>query len=90
MDNCPFYEWPATLGNIVTGNDVQTDAVLQCNGLSVFAKLLQHPKLNLVKEAAWTISNITAGNSAQIQMVIDAGCLTPLIDILIKGDFKVV
>ena len=42
-----------------------------------------------MQEAAWTISNITAGNSVQIQLVIDAGCLAPLIDILIKGDFKV-
>merc|ERR1712203_129213 len=54
----------------------------------VFAKLLQHPKMNIVKEAAWTISNITAGNSAQIQVVMDAGVLQPLIDILVKGDFK--
>merc|ERR1711971_360878 len=54
----------------------------------VFAKLLQHPKMNIVKEAAWTISNITAGNSTQIQVVMDAGVLQPLIDILVKGDFK--
>ena len=40
------------------------------------------------QESAWTISNITAGNHEQIQMVIDAGCLQPLIDILVKGDFK--
>merc|ERR1712126_268643 len=77
-----------TLGNIVTGNDSQTDAVLAAQSVPVFAKLLQHPKMNIVKEAAWTVSNITAGNSNQIQIVIDAGCLQPLIDILIKGDFK--
>ena len=34
----------------------------------VFAKLLQHPKMNIVKEAAWTVSNITAGNHTQIQV----------------------
>merc|ERR1712133_168431 len=77
-----------TLGNIVTGNDSQTDAVLAAQSVPVFAKLLQHPKMNIVKESAWTISNITAGNHQQIQMVIDAGCLQPLIDILVKGDFK--
>ena len=58
-----------TLGNIVTGNDVQTDAVIESCAVPVFAKLLQHPKMNIVKEAAWTISNITAGNSTQIQVV---------------------
>ena len=41
-----------------------------------------------VQEAAWTISNITAGNHTQIQTVVDAGVLQPLIDILVKGDFK--
>ena len=75
--------------------------------------------MNIVKEAAWTISNITAGNSTQIQVgiiwprwrlemlkngtkfmilmhiltvifydllqvVVDAGVLQPLIDILVK------
>merc|ERR1712088_261287 len=66
----------------------QTDAVLASQAVPVFAKLLQHPKMNIVKEAAWTVSNITAGNHTQIQIVIDAGCLQPLIDILVKGDFK--
>lgn len=51
-------------------------------------KLLQHSRLNIVKEAAWTISNITAGNSEQIQKVIDAGILPPLLHVLQTGDFK--
>ena len=38
-----------TLGNIVTGSDTQTDAVLQNQAVPVFAKLLQHPKMNIVK-----------------------------------------
>merc|ERR1712154_652661 len=58
------------------------------SAVPVFAKLLQHPKMNIVKESAWTMSNITAGNPEQIQTVIDAECLQPLIDILVKGDFK--
>jgi len=41
-----------TLGNIVTGNDSQTDAVLSANAVPVFAKLLNHVKMNIVKEAA--------------------------------------
>merc|ERR1719210_2161295 len=67
---------------------VQALAVIHHSTVPVFAKLLQHPKMNIVKESAWTISNITAGNPDQIQTVIDAGCLQPLIDILVKGDFK--
>ena len=38
-----------TLGNIVTGNDSQTDAVIHHSAVPVFAKLLQHPKMNMVK-----------------------------------------
>lgn len=51
----------------------QTDAVIAAGGLPKLGLLLQHSKNNIVKEAAWTISNITAGNQKQIQAVIDAG-----------------
>ncbi|EEY13930.1 importin subunit alpha-1 [Verticillium alfalfae VaMs.102] len=40
------------------------------------------------KEACWTISNVTAGNSAQIQSVIDANIIPPLIHLLSNGDLK--
>ena len=43
---------------------------------------------NVVKEAAWTISNITAGPQEQIQAVIENNCLPPLIEVLTHGDFK--
>jgi importin subunit alpha-2 len=45
---------PRTLGNIITVNDTQTDAVLASGAVPVFGKLLQHPKMNIVKEAAWS------------------------------------
>ena len=35
------------------------------------SKLLSHLNSIINKEACWTISNITAGNSNQIQLVID-------------------
>ena len=62
---------PRTLGNIITGNDAQTDAVLASGAVPVFVKLLQHPKMNIVKEAAWTVSNFTVGSNTKIQTVID-------------------
>lgn len=73
-----------TLGNIVTGSDTQTDAVLQANALPVFANLLRHQRMNIVKEAAWAISNITAGNPNQIQLVIDNNVIGPLIEVLVR------
>ena len=49
-----------------------------------FPRLLAHSKANVVKEAAWTISNVTAGNLQQIQAVIDAGLLGPVLEVLQK------
>ena len=64
------------LGNIVTGTDLQTDAVIQSGALPVFTKLLETAtRPNITKEASWAISNITAGNPQQIQQVIEAGIL---------------
>lgn len=51
-------------------------------------KLLLSSKTNIVKEAAWTISNITAGNSDQIDHVINADIFPIIRTILEKGDFK--
>lgn len=52
--------------------------------LPVFQLLLRHQKINIQKEAAWTVSNITAGNADQIQAVIDAELMPLIVDIL-KG-----
>ena len=60
----------------------QTDDVINNGALPVFPKLLKHNKSNIIKEAAWTISNITAGNQEQIQAVIDAGLIPHLRDVL--------
>ena len=66
------------LGNLVTGDDVQTQHVLDMDALSVIVPLLGHSKKIVKKEAAWALSNITAGNSQQIQLVIDSGCFSIL------------
>ena len=72
------------IGNIVTGDDMQTQTVLDTGALQAFSYLLRHPKASLQKEAAWTLSNITAGNRAQIQAVIDAGLVPYLIELMIR------
>jgi len=52
--------------------------VLNCGALNLFPGLLTHQKEKICKEAVWFLSNVTAGNHAQVQAVIDAG-LIPLI-----------
>jgi importin subunit alpha-6/7 len=55
------------VGNIVTGDDAQTQMILNCSALPCLHHLLSSPKETIRKEACWTISNITAGNKQQIQ-----------------------
>ena len=62
--------------------------VLDYGALPAFERLLAHEKQTIQKEAAWAISNITAGTSTQIQSVIDSGLIPPLIHLLSNGDFK--
>lgn len=50
--------------------------------------LLVNDGMNYRKEVAWALSNITAGNQNQIQAVIDAGLLPPLIELIRHGDVK--
>lgn len=77
-----------SIGNIVTGTDVQTQEVINSGALKSFLRLLKHERGSIQKEAAWTLSNITAGTNDQIQSVIDAGLVQSIIDCLANGDFK--
>lgn len=77
-----------SVGNIVTGDDVQTQVIINCGALPALLSLLSSSKDGIRKEACWTISNITAGNSNQIQNVINEGIVPPLIHLLSNGDFK--
>lgn len=77
-----------SVGNIVTGDDMQTQVVIASGALPALLSLLSSPKEGIRKEACWTISNITAGSPPQIQAVIDANIIPPLINILQHADFK--
>lgn len=81
-----FCQTPAlrAVGNIVTGTDDQTQAVLDAGALSMFPQLMRHKRPSIQKEAAWTLSNITAGRDAQIQEVIDAGLVPYMVELLVR------
>jgi len=79
-----------TVGNIVTGDDIQTQYIINNNALPCLHNLLtQNHKKSIKKEACWTISNITAGNKDQIQAVIDAQLIAPLVHLLATGEFDI-
>jgi len=78
-----------TVGNIVTGDDIQTQIVINVSALPCLLALLASPKKGIRKESCWTISNITAGNKGQIQAVIDANIIGPLIQLLANAEFDI-
>ncbi|GFP79123.1 importin subunit alpha-1a [Phtheirospermum japonicum] len=79
-----------TVGNIVTGDDLQTQYIIGYNALPCLLNLLNGShKKSIKKEACWTISNITAGNREQIQAVIEANIIGPLVQLLQNAEFDV-
>ncbi|KAI3832889.1 hypothetical protein MKW92_019888 [Papaver armeniacum] len=79
-----------TVGNIVTGDDRQTQCIIELQALPCLMNLLtQNHKKSIKKEACWTISNITAGNNEQIQSVIAADIIGPLIHLLQNAEFDI-
>ncbi|KAH0850698.1 hypothetical protein HID58_095314 [Brassica napus] len=51
--------------------------------------LTQNHKKSIKKEACWTISNITAGNKVQIEAVVGAGIVLPLVHLLQNAEFDI-
>ncbi|XP_030958094.1 importin subunit alpha-1a-like [Quercus lobata] len=79
-----------TVGNIVTGDDMQTQVIINHNALPCLLNLLNNNyKKSIKKEACWTISNITAGNKEQIQAVIAADIIAPLVNLLQNAEFDI-
>jgi importin subunit alpha-1 len=77
------------VGNIVTGDDLQTQIVLNLSVLPFFLCLLASPKKAIRKETLWAISNITAGNRHQIQAVIDANLIPPIVQLCQHSEFDI-
>ncbi|KAG8653247.1 importin subunit alpha isoform X2 [Manihot esculenta] len=79
-----------TVGNIVTGDDMQTQCMINHQTLPCLLNLLTHNyKKSIKKEACWTISNITAGNINQVQAIIEAGIIAPLVQLLQNAEFEI-
>ena len=56
--------------------------MLEAGFLPPLKGLLLHQKENIVREAVWALSNVTAGNVNQVQMVIEADLIPLVVDIL--------
>ena len=78
-----------TIGNIVTGDELQTQQVIDNGGLPKLLDLLNNENKGIRKETCWTISNITAGTIKQIQAVLENDIIQTLIRLLAEDDFDV-
>ncbi|KAK9161768.1 hypothetical protein Syun_008109 [Stephania yunnanensis] len=77
-----------TVGNIATGDDFQTQFLIDNQVLPCLHQLLtQDNKKGIKRKACWTISNILAGNRSQIQAVIDANLISHVVQLLLHAEF---
>ena len=77
------------VGNIVTGDDLQTQLVVSIGALQSLHPLLSSDHKSIRKEACWVISNITAGTVAQIQEAIDANLVPVLVQLMTQDEFAI-
>jgi hypothetical protein len=68
-----------TLGNVITGDDTQTQFAIDAGIIPALGLLLDAQHDSARKEAAWAISNITAGTATQIQAVLDGKLMDRII-----------
>ncbi|XP_027349499.1 importin subunit alpha-4-like [Abrus precatorius] len=79
-----------SLGNIVYGDDAQTQVLIDRGVLPCLRQIMmQNHKKGIMKEVCWTISNITAGTKAQVQAVLEANIILPLVRLLHHAEFEV-
>ncbi|KAK9136655.1 hypothetical protein Sjap_007249 [Stephania japonica] len=79
-----------TVGNIATGDDFQTQFIIDNQVLPCLHQhLTQDNKKAIKKKACWTISNILAGNRGQIQAVNDANLISLVIQLLPHAEFDI-
>lgn len=79
-----------TAGNMVTGTDEQTQAVLDGGFVTQLARLVAHSRRNVRREACWAASNIAAGTAEQIGSLVAFPNLVPgLVKQLDVGEWHV-
>ena len=89
MHPSPSVQTPAlrTVGNIVTGNESQTQTVIR--SVPESTRALGSFEEGHGRRHVGAISNITAGNKDQIQSTIDANVIPPLVKLLKSAEFDI-
>jgi len=61
-------------GNIISGSDSQTQALLDCGVIKCLKVLVESDNKTIRKEVFWTASNIAAGSEPQLQVIQNICC----------------
>ena len=69
----------------MTGNDAQTQEVIDLGVLPILVSLLDHPKKNVRKEACWSFSNVASGTVSQVQAIMDTPNLIPKVIAMLEN-----
>jgi hypothetical protein len=78
------------LGNMVSGNDSQTDHVISNNFFRVIDKMIHCRVRNVRKEACWALSNVVAGTKEQLARFFSNEMLVnDVIALAMEGDINV-
>ncbi|CAG8464326.1 2885_t:CDS:2 [Acaulospora colombiana] len=74
--------------NMITGDDFQTQVIINCGALQALRGLLSSEKDAYIRrEACLQLSNITAGTVEQVGAVFEAGIFPILINLMTIADF---
>lgn len=77
------------LGNFVSGNEEQTQAVIDAGVLGVAMSILNGQKKNLRKEMCWLLSNIAAGTQKQIATLVGTKQIAEqLVNMAVEADWE--
>lgn len=80
-----------TISNITAGNRDQIQEVINVGLIPPVVQALQTADFDIKKEAAWVISNTTTGGSPQqVEYLVQAGAIKPMVDLLKINEAKVV
>ena len=81
-----------TISNITAGSKEQIQSVIDSGIVPKIVETIETAtEYDVRKEAAWAISNATSGGSpAQIDSLVQAGCIKPLCDLLAVNDSKLI
>ena len=77
------------LGNFVTGDDTETQTVIDAGVIPHLYNLMGHSDGAIRKEACWTISNICAGTPVQVGQIIEHGIFDRLVDLVQNDVFEI-